>query len=403
MIKNYTVSEVNRFVKQIFSYEQIFYNISVIGEVSNLKYHAMGNVFFTLKDENSAIKCVMFKMYAENASFFLKDGMFVSVRGDLNVYEKNGTYQIYVTVIEQQGEGLIRKKVDFLREKLLKEGLFDVDKKISLIKFPKVVGVITAINGAALQDVIKILSKRLPILRLKVFSCLVQGEGAVKSILKALNKAACDEEVENLIICRGGGSSEDLNPFDDEDVCRMVSQINKPTISAIGHETDYCLLDLVADFRASTPSVAAQVVCVDCGELIDKINENQRLIKIYFKNFIDSEMLKLKNLKNRLILKSPENVLKELRFKFDNFTRKLIYLISKIFLIFANKVESYSVLLKVLSPIKVLDKGYCLMFKNSVLIKSISEVEDGSILNLILKDGGLKVKVIEKSISRKVK
>ena len=400
MIKSYSVSEVNRFIKQIFSYEQIFYNISVMGEVSNLKFHVSGNIFFTLKDEGSSIRCVMFKMYADKISFFLKNGMFVYVKGDLNVYEKNGIYQIYVTIVQQQGEGLIQKKSDFLHEKLLKEGLFDVENKINLVKMPKVVGVVTSIDGAALQDVIQILSKRLPILKLKVFSCLVQGQDAVKSILSALSKVASDDEVENLIICRGGGSKEDLNPFDDETVCRTVFKLKKPTISAIGHETDHCLLDLVSDLRAPTPSAAAQLVCVHKYDLLEKMNEKQCLMKIHFKNFISCLALNLNYFKNMLLSMSPMNVITNLNVKINEFLKRLYNLILKEFIFFESRIDKFCILLENLSPFKILSMGYCLVLNESFMINSVNDVKKNQCLSLILNDGNLKVQVLNKQFKK---
>lgn len=397
----YSVSEVNRFIKQIFSYEQIFYNINVKGEISNFKYHSSGNMFFTLNDEKSQIKCVMFKMYADSVAFFPKNGMFVCVRGDLNVYERNGTYQIYVTAISERGEGLIQKKFDMLSEKLMNEGFFDRDKKHSFSKLPRVVGVVTAPDGAALQDVYQILSRRLPILRLKVFSCLVQGLKAVNSIVRAIKLASYDDEVDSLIICRGGGSHEDLNPFDDEMVCRAVFECNKPVISAIGHETDHCLLDFVADLRAPTPSAAAELVCVDCKELNEKIDSRFDDMQNSLLNFLNEKEFKLNNLQAKLACFSPYGLLMNLEFRTNEFANRLFYLVSRIFLVFYDEVEKISSLLKNLSPFGLLQKGYCLVFDESgSLVRQVDNVKIEQNLSLMFSDGSLKAKVVEKDLKK---
>lgn len=406
---SYTVSEVNKFIKQIFSYEQIFYNISVKGEISNFKYHDSGNLFFTLKDENSSIKCVMFKMHADLVKFMPKNGMFVNVQGDINIYEKTGTYQIYINKIEKQGEGLIQKKLLNLHQKLLNEGLFDSCNKIPLIKIPKVVGVVTASNGAALQDVIKILSARFPILKLKIFPCLVQGVGAAVSISRAIKKVSSDEEVDNVIVCRGGGSKEDLNPFDDEAVCRAAFECEKPLISAIGHETDHCLLDLVADLRAPTPSAAAELVCAHKDELIATIENKMQFFMTKFNTLMENNFLKLKNFQNRLEALSPKNFFENCEFKIEYFSKKINQLMCQTVINLKNKIEKNWNILKILNPLNVLSRGYCLavhvdnnnnISKNKI-VKSAYETKVGDELTLILNKGKLKVKILDKQLELK--
>lgn len=401
----YTVSEVNKFIKQIFSYEQIFYNINIKGEISNFKYHESKNMFFTLKDENSSIRCVMFKIHADLIDFIPKDGMFVNVCGDINIYEKNGTYQLYATKIKEQGDGVIQQELTKLQNKLLREGLFDNSKKIPIVKLPKVVGVVTALGGAALQDIIKILSRRLPILKLKIFPCLVQGFNAANSIVKAIKKASCDHEIDNIIICRGGGSKEDLNPFDDEKVCRAAFECEKPIISAIGHETDHCLLDLVADLRAPTPSAAAELVCVDGAELIMQIENKKQVLINGFEGLINKNFLQLKNLKSKLEIFSPKKFIENCELKLNLFRKKLKNLIEQTLLNKEVLIKKNEAMLKILSPLNVLNRGYCLAINNSKenkIVKSVHKTKCGDELTLIFNKGKLKVKILEKQLKFEV-
>lgn len=401
---SYTVSEINKFIKQIFSYEQIFYNISVKGEISNFKFHDSGNLFFTLKDSNSSIKCVMFKIQADLIDFLPENGMYVIVRGDITVYEKVGTYQIYVSNIKKQGKGLFQQEFINLHKKLMNEGLFDSGNKISIVKIPKVVGVITAVNGAALQDVIQILSRRLPVLKLKVFSCLVQGVGATQSIIKAIKQVSYDDEVDNVIICRGGGSEEDLNPFNDEEVCRAAFKCKKPIISAIGHETDHCLLDLVVDLRAPTPSAAAELVCVDRLELSNKIKNSERFLKNHIISLIEKKCLLLQNIKHRLECLSPKNFINSLEFRINNFLEMMKKIVREIILKLELNVEKNYNILKFFNPFNVLNKGYCLAVScenRKQTVKSVYKIKKDDELILIFNKGEVKVKVLGKKLKRK--
>lgn len=398
----YTVSEVNKFIKQIFSCEQIFYNINVKGEISNFKYHESKNMFFTLKDENSSIRCVMFKMHADLINFIPENGMFVEVCGDINIYEKNGTYQLYTTKIIEQGNGTIQHELAKLQNKLLAEGLFDNSRKKPIIKLPKVVGIVTAPGGAALQDIIKILSRRLPILKLKIFPCLVQGLSAATSIAKAIKKVSNDCEVDNVIICRGGGSKEDLNPFDDEKVCRAAFACNKPIISAIGHETDHCLLDLVADLRAPTPSAAAELVCVDTIELMMLIESRKQFIINEFKSLINKKILELKILQNRLEVVSPKKVLEGNRIKLNQFNKQIKNLIKQTLLNKKKLIEKNKIMLNILNPSNILNRGYCyakMNNKDQKIVKSVHRTKCGDELILIFNKGKLKVKILEKQLN----
>ncbi len=394
----YKVSEVNKIIKRIFLNESAFYNMTIEGEVADFKYHNSGAMFFNLIDNFALIKCVMFKIHADRAVFIPKNGMMLTVSGDVNVYEKNGTYQFYVSNFIKSGEGLIQKNFKSTAEKLMDEGLFKFEFKKTFLKRPSVIGIVTSSDGAALQDIIQIISRRLPIVKLKIFSCLVQGVNAVESILRSLKLVANDYEVDSVIVCRGGGSTDDLNPFNDEKICRAVFNLEKPVISAIGHETDNCLLDLVADLRAPTPSAAAELVCCDKFQLIEEINFKQKLIYSLFVKNLNNQYFKLQFLNNKLISFSPRNLLEKLQMQVNKYFEIINYLIKKILIVFFNKLNNFISLLENLNPLSILKKGYCLVSVGSGydnLIKSVKSLENRSEnLNLVFHDGRLKIKIL---------
>ena len=370
----YTVSDVNKFIKQIFSYEEIFYNISIKGEISNFTHHKSGHMYFTLKDENSSIKCVMFREQADRVDFFPQNGMVVVLSGDVSVYERDGAYQIYVSRMALYGHGLIQKKLNDLKNKLADEGLFDPQNKKQIPKNIRSIGVVTARNGAALQDIIQVLSRRFSVLTLYVYDALVQGKGAVESILKALGGADGDG-LDVLIVGRGGGSSEDLDPFNDEGVVRKICELKTPVVSAVGHETDLCLCDLAADLRAPTPSAAAEIVSLDKIELFNQIDNMQEIMDMIIKNNIDKYEASILDLKNRLDF--------------------LIYeLLEK----HHNKLDIFEKLIKILSVDSVLRRGYAIAFDESgKCLSAASGARVGDVLSVKFFDQELNVLVVKKN------
>ncbi|MDE5600167.1 MAG: exodeoxyribonuclease VII large subunit, partial [Oscillospiraceae bacterium] len=354
------------------------------------------HMYFTLKDRESTIRCVMFKEQADKVKFFPKDGMSVVAKGDIGVYEKSGTYQIYVRNLTKQGEGDIQKELEQLTNKLLKEGLFDSDRKVAIPKKPNVVGVLTALNGAALQDVIQILSRRSPILKLKVYPALVQGENAARSIIKAINLAKKDS-LDVLIIGRGGGSSEDLDPFNNEQVVRAVASFEKPVISAVGHETDRCLVDLVSDLRAPTPSAAAELVCVDIEDLKKQIDNIKNMMYNSMKDIFEANIYRLDNLKSRLFNASPLNELLLSNERLEQLKIRLNMAINIRYNMCKDRYENQSQLLESLNPLKVLSRGYSIVFdENGKVIRSVYKTKVDNNINILLNSGSIKAKITEK-------
>lgn len=392
----YTVSDVNKFIKQIFSYEEMFGNISVRGEISNFIYHKSGHMYFTLKDENTSIKCVMFHEQADKVTFFPENGMSVVVKGNIGVYERDGIYQIYVVNMTEDGCGSIKKDLDDLTLKLMNEGLFDSDKKRPIPEKPKEIGVITSPGGAALQDIIQVLSRRMPVLKVKVYPALVQGKEAVDSILSALKFVAVDHP-DVLIIGRGGGSAEDLSAFNSEIVVREVYKLDIPVISAVGHETDRCLLDLVADLRAPTPSAAAELVCLDIREIKNRLDSIMKRIEICMQNIVDRYSVNVFDLKNRLNYLSPYSRVLRLYERIDQLSKILDFSVSKVIEKNDHKLIEKKILLDSLNPFRVLERGYSIVVddKNNI-VNSVDKLSLGDVFRVKFINGECSVKLVKK-------
>ncbi len=396
-MNRFTVSQVNGFIKQILSFEEIFYGINVEGEIFNFKYNITGHMYFTLKDEKSSISCVVFKDQADTISFIPKDGMFVVVHGDVGVYEVYGKYQIYIKDIklcEEEGEEY--RKLKNLKEKLLKEGILNLENKKEIPKFPKKIGVIAAKSGAAIEDVLKIINSRYPIVKVKIYYSIMQGKKAVKSIINSLKKVENDE-LDVLILARGGGSKEDLKTFDDEDLVKKVCKLKLPVVSAIGHENNWSIIDFVADLRASTPSNAAELICPDMKVLLEKIEQYKYLLKKYIKSNIDDVYFKLKILRKDFLLFSPTKKIENLKQLVNENKEKIKFLISKLIKNYEISLNFSIYILKNLNPKKVLNAGYALVLnEEQKIISSSKNLNINENLNLILKDGKFKIKIVEK-------
>lgn len=392
----YTVSDINKFIKQIFSYEEMFGNISVRGEISNFVHHESGHMYFTLKDERSSIKCVMFHERVDRVRFFPKNGISVVVEGNIGVYEREGIYQIYVASMIEDGCGLIKKDLDDLTVKLMNEGLFDLDQKRCIPEKPRTIGVVTALGGAALQDILQVLSRRMPILKVKIYPVLVQGKEAVDSIVNALKFVAIDHP-DVLIIGRGGGSTEDLSAFNSEIVVREVYKLDIPVVSAIGHETDRCLLDLVADLRAPTPSAAAELSCLDIREIKNRLNSTMKRIEMCMQNMVNRYYFNVCNLKNMLDYLSPYSRVLHSYEMLDQLSKTLDFLICKLIEQNSYKLVKKKILLESLNPFKVLKRGYSIVIdENNSIVHSVDKLLLGDVFRVKFVDGECDFKLVKK-------
>ena len=267
-----SVTELNKYIKGKFEEDEYFANVLVEGEISNYKHHYTGHLYFTLKDENSLIKCIMFKTYTGHLEFEPKDGMKVMILGSVSVFERDGTYQLYAKAMKPLGMvGDLRAAYEELKQKLEKEGLFDEEHKKKIPTYPKVIGVLTSNTGAVIRDIINVSTRRNPNVVIRLFPVPVQGEGAAEKIAKGIEFMNEQKLADVLILARGGGSLEDLWPFNEEVVARAIYESELPIISAVGHETDFTISDFVADLRAPTPSAAAELAVPDIEELKLKI------------------------------------------------------------------------------------------------------------------------------------
>lgn len=415
--KYLTVTALNRYIKYKFDYDNNLKGIMIEGEISNFKRHARGHFYFTLKDDNSQISCIMFASRALSVNFNPKNGDKVYIQGDVLAYEAGGTYQIYVNSLKNAGIGDLYLKYEALKKELEAAGLFDPKFKKPLPKYPRVIGVITSDTGAVIHDIATTTSRRYPLVKIILYPCLVQGENAKESIVKQIKKANQDKLADVLIVGRGGGSLEDLWAFNERIVAEAIFDSKIPVISAVGHESDTTIADFVADKRAATPTAAAEIATpnvIDIKDYLDKtVNDISRIIKNKFNDLSQN----LTKLDERLDNLSPEHKLKEKKENLDLYYKNLnIYMLNvltnltstldktssllrpNIISILDNKVSNFKVLnakLDSLSPLKIMDKGFSMVKTDGKVVRSLSEVKVGSLIDVTLKDGTIKAKVNE--------
>lgn len=387
-----SVSQINRYLAFKFKEDKKLTGIMVRGEISNFTAHRSGHLYFTLKETDAAIKAVMFKTAASRLKFMPENGMNVVVMGTVSVYERDGVYQIYVNDIIPDGVGKVHVALEQLKEKLRREGIFDESAKRPVPQLPSKIGVVTSRTGAALQDIINVLSRRYPIAELVICSALVQGEAAAESISSALIKAGkldCDV----IILARGGGSSEDLSPFNTEMVAYAVYNSSVPIISAVGHETDFTIADMAADLRVPTPSAAAEMVSVSKEQLLGNLKYYDEKLRSILKVKFENYSLRLQRLNERLLRFSPEHKIERdtERFKFLSDNLKSAY--QKIISEKENKLISLASEMNALSPVKVLDRGYSLVYRNGNVITKKADLNEGDYIEIKMSDGTIKAKI----------
>ena len=390
-MKILTVSQLNAFAKSIVDSDSLLSNVFLTGEISNFKNHYQsGHMYFSLKDEKATIKAVMFSYSAKNLKFLPQDGMNVIVRGRVSIYEVTGTYQIYVEDMQPDGIGSLNLAFEQLKSKLEKEGLFNVENKKSLPKYPKKVGVITAKTGAVFFDIQNVLKRRFPLIEILFYPVLVQGKDAPFEIIEAINYMNDFTDADVLIVGRGGGSIEDLWAFNDEKLARTIYASRIPIVSAVGHETDFTICDFVADLRAPTPSAAAELVSQDSQKLLEdllkKFNYMAELLKLKL-SYCGNHFKRLE--KNEVIYKPISLIIKK-NLQLDLLENKLLLNFSNI--VNQSKGEFLSLVSKMdaLSPLKLLNAGYGIVTtEKDNIIRSIKDVKNNDKINVKLKDGSL--------------
>ena len=389
-----SVSQLNKYIKNKVDQDEYLNNVLIKGEISNFKHHYTGHMYFTLKDNNSLIKCIMFKSYTPHLNFVPKDGMSVIVLGTVSVFERDGVYQIYCKAMQQEGIGDLYKEYEKLKAKLNEEGLFAESHKKKIPLYSKRIGVLTSETGSVIRDIINVSTRRNPNVYIKLLPVPVQGEGAGKKIADAINLMNERNLADIIIVARGGGSLEDLWPFNEEIVARAIYNSELPVISAVGHETDFSISDFVADLRAPTPSAAAELAVPDIDELKIKLNSYNNRYKVALKKQLEYKRLKYEKCMTRRVFKEPLQRINEGYLYVDTQAKNIE---SKFKLkIMQKRSEFQNVVEKIdaLSPLKTLSRGYSIMEKNGKIVKSKKELNIGDEVNIKLYEGTTKAKII---------
>lgn len=385
-----TVSQINGYIKKILDKNIILNNVWVKGELSNFKLHYSGHIYTTLKDEGGVLKAVMFRGAASSLAFTPQDGMKVLARGKVGVYENGGVYQLYIEEMIADGVGELYIAYEQLKAKLQSEGLFDENHKKPIPKFPSAIGVITASTGAAVRDIINVITRRYPMAEIVLFPAQVQGTGAAQSVVSGIQYFNDTNSVDTIIAGRGGGSIEDLWAFNEEIVARAIFASKIPIISAVGHETDFTIADFVADLRAPTPSAAAEIAVPSALELMSSLNMHRSRLT-------QAQVARIRNLQlkiNSLKLKTPQEIINDNAQKLDNLFRRAE---SSFHLALVGHRKSLGELagkLDALSPLNTLSRGYSIPVKrDGTVIRSSHELNGGDEFTLKLRDGDVECSV----------
>ncbi len=389
-----TVTELNRYVKDKVAEDEFLQNVYIKGEISNFKNHYTGHMYFTLKDENSLIKCIMFKTYAARMKFMPKDGMKVVIFGTVSVFERDGVYQIYAKAMKEDGIGDLYTAYNELKEKLEKEGLFDVKYKKQIPFMPKTIGVLTSKTGSVIRDIINVSTRRNPNVYIRLLPVPVQGEGAGEKIADAIKLMNEKKLADVIIVARGGGSLEDLWPFNEEVVARAIFDSKLPIISAVGHETDFTIADFVADLRAPTPSAAAELAVPEISKVQETLNNYQNRYRLALKKKIEYMKLRYEKCMQSRAYKEPTQSINEKYISIDNYVKSMINSMSKKSILVKKDFTRVITRLDALSPLKTLARGYSIATKNGKNIKTIKEVNTGDKIKVRLSDGEVNAEVI---------
>lgn len=414
--KYLTISQLNKYIKYVIDNDSNLSEVFLKGEISNFKAHTRGHFYFTLKDETSRISAIMYASNTSKIKFTPADGMKVLVTGKISVFEANGAYQIYVSDMLEDGIGNLYVAFEQLKAKLAKEGLFDLNKKKAIPKMPKRIGVITASTGAAIRDIVSTIQRRFPISEIYLFPSLVQGPNAAVDIVKQIDRAK-DYNLDTLIVGRGGGSIEDLWPFNEEIVARAIFACPIPTISAVGHEIDFTISDYVADLRAPTPTGAAEMAVPQKKDVLNYIEQLKiRLNKVLINNLTLNKE-KLTRVKNSYIFTNPIALYESKGMIFDKIVERLKYGITSLYMLkekdylnvkntnilqnpyqlLDKKANNYLNLLsklETLNPLDTIKRGYTIVRSNGIVKTKSKEFKKGDILEIEFQDGKIKSSVL---------
>ena len=388
-MKIYTVNQVNKYIRNIISQDYMLKNITVCGEVSNCKYHSLGHIYFSLKDESGILKTVMFKNnILTGLDFRLESGQSVVVTGAINVFERDGSYQLYASKIKLAGTGKLYEEFERLKMKLNEEGIFDFEHKKPIPKFPKKVGIVTAKTGAAIQDIINIAKRRNPYVQLILYPAKVQGEGAADTIVRGI-EVLDTMGVDTIIVGRGGGSLEDLWAFNEEKVARAIYNANTPIISGTGHEVDITLADYAADLRAPTPSAACELALPDVVSTLNQLEENRRSLKHRIDSKVSMTKLRLDNISTKLNTLNPV-------YKYEQQSQYLAELYDRLrgamelkLTDYKHRLELLTVRLDGLSPTAKLVNGFGYVSRDDEAVLGVKDLKEGDCISITMHDGNI--------------
>ena len=389
-----TVTDLNKYIKDKIDNDENLNSVLVKGEISNFKNHYTGHLYFTLKDENSLIKCIMFKSSAVNLKFMPKDGMKVIIYGTVSVFERDGVYQIYCKMMQEDGMGSLHIAFEELKSKLGAEGLFSEEHKKKIPVMPKCIGVLTSNTGSVIRDIINVSTRRNPNVYIKLLPVPVQGEGAAVKIAEAIKIMNEKKLADVIIVARGGGSLEDLWPFNEEIVARAIYESELPIISAVGHETDFTIADFVADLRAPTPSAAAELAVPNISDVLLKLKSYNNRYRLALKKKVDFMKLSYEKCMNRRAFREPLQTINERYILLDKNVKSIQNEIMSIYKDKKSKAINTIEKLDALSPLKTLTRGYSITEMNGKVVKSVKELKENDEINIRFKDGVTKAKIV---------
>ena len=382
-----TVSDLNKYMKEKIAEDEYLNNILIKGEISNFKNHYTGHMYFTLKDEKSLIKCIMFKSYATKLTFMPKDGMKGMILGSVSVFERDGEYQIYARAMEEDGLGDLYTKYQELKKRLEQQGLFEEEHKMKIPMMPRVIGVLTSQTGSVIRDIINVSTRRNPNVYIRLLPVPVQGEGAAEKISNGIEYMNKNKLADVLILARGGGSLEDLWPFNEEIVAHSIYNSEIPIISAVGHETDFTIADFVADLRAPTPSAAAELAVPDIYEVKRKIETYQDRLRNSLIKKLELMNLRYEKCMSSSVFKEPLRKINDNYIKLDNCIKQIENSIKVKHEKEKTKYIELIAKLDALSPLKTLYRGYSITEKNNKVIKSKEELKTNDLIEIRFVDG----------------
>lgn len=389
-----TVSELNGYIKNLFDIDDVLSGISVCGEISNIKYHSSGHLYLTLKDENSTVSAVMFRSEFGRMNFRPENGMRVIASGRVGVYERAGQYQLYVSYMRPDGVGALYMALEKLKKKFMAEGLFDPSRKKKLPEYPKRIGVVTSSTGAVIRDIIRVAGRRYPMSDIVLFPVHVQGELAEGEICSGIAYFNIEKNVDVIVVGRGGGSIEDLWAFNSEAVVRSVAASELPVISAVGHQTDLTLCDLVADYSAATPSMAAELAVPDSEGIYDNLAASADRMRSIMQKRLDNERIYLDDRANVLELNSPKNKIIRAISSLDAKRERLNFLANSKYSEARTRLVKNAASLSALSPLAVLARGYgFVQNEEGKTVSSVKNMSVGERIRITMNDGSAEAQI----------